>query len=164
MKSACLPTKGLLCLYDKQNNTWLLVDMEFLFSGSTRHFTRSLRSLVSNRFKHSKRNSISTRAHVSFFIYSVACGMFQAINVHGDYNFFPNSARIKVTQYNKMWLLGNRPRDKFPLQSLLLNQQTCGVTSYHVMDPFAHIFSSILCIALSLFTRKIIVARRFKNT
>ena len=30
MKSTFLPSKGLLCLYDKQNNTWLLVDMEFL--------------------------------------------------------------------------------------------------------------------------------------
>ena len=26
-----LVSKGLLCLYNKQNNTWLLVDMEFLF-------------------------------------------------------------------------------------------------------------------------------------
>ena len=32
MKSVLLVSKGLLCLYDKQNNTWLLVDMEFLFS------------------------------------------------------------------------------------------------------------------------------------
>ena len=71
MKSAFLPSKGLLCLYDKQNNTWLLVDMEFLFSCSTRHLTRSLRSLVSYRVKHSKRNSISTRAHVLFPIYAV---------------------------------------------------------------------------------------------
>ena len=31
MKSAFLLSKGLLCLYD-QNNTWLLVDMEFLLS------------------------------------------------------------------------------------------------------------------------------------
>ena len=69
MKWACLPIKGLLRLYDKQNNTWLLVDMEFLFSCSTRHLTRSLRSLVSNRVKHWKRNSISTRAHVLFSIY-----------------------------------------------------------------------------------------------
>ena len=68
MKSAFLPSKGLLCLYDKQNNTWLLVDMEFLFECSTRHLTRSLRSLVSYRVKHSKRNSISTRAQVLFFI------------------------------------------------------------------------------------------------
>ena len=29
MKSAFLPSEGLLCLYDKQNNTWLLVGMEF---------------------------------------------------------------------------------------------------------------------------------------
>ena len=71
MKSAFLPSKGLLCLYDKQNNTWLLVDMEFLFSCSTRHLTHSLRSLVSYRVKHSKRNSISTRAHVLFPIYAV---------------------------------------------------------------------------------------------
>ena len=49
MKSAFLPSKGLLCLYDKQNKTWLLVNMEFLFN--------------------SKRNSISTRAHVLFSIY-----------------------------------------------------------------------------------------------
>ena len=26
MRSAFLPRKGLLCLYDKQKNTWLLVD------------------------------------------------------------------------------------------------------------------------------------------
>ena len=44
MKSAFLPCKGLLCLYDKQNNTWLIVDMEFLFSCSTRHLTRELSS------------------------------------------------------------------------------------------------------------------------
>ena len=69
MNSAFLPSKGLLCLYDKQNNTWLLVDMEFLFSCSTWHLTRSLRSLVSYRVKHSKRNSISTRAQVLFSIY-----------------------------------------------------------------------------------------------
>ena len=69
MKSAFLPSKRPLCLYDKQNyNTWLLVDMEFLFSCSTRHLTRLLRSLVSYRVEHSKRNSISTRAHVLFSI------------------------------------------------------------------------------------------------
>ena len=61
-ESAFLLSKGLLCLYDKQNNTWLLVDMEFLFSCLARHLTRSLRSLLRYRVKHSKRNSISTRA------------------------------------------------------------------------------------------------------
>ena len=69
MKSAFLLSKGLLCLYDKQNNTWLLLDMEFLFSCSTRRLTRSLRLLVSYRVEHSKRNSISTRTHVLFSIY-----------------------------------------------------------------------------------------------
>ena len=61
MKSVFLLSRGLLCLYDKQNNTWLLVDMEFFFSWSIRHLTRSLRSLVSYRVKHSKGNSISKR-------------------------------------------------------------------------------------------------------
>ena len=69
MMSAFLVSKGLLCLYEKQNNTGFLVDMEFLFSCSTRHLTRSLRSLVSYRVKHSKRNSISTRAHELFSMY-----------------------------------------------------------------------------------------------
>ena len=46
MKSAFLLSKGLLCLYDKQNNTWLFVDMEFLFSCSTLHLTRELSSLT----------------------------------------------------------------------------------------------------------------------
>ena len=41
--------------------------MEFLSSCSPRHPTRSLRSFVSYRVDHSKRNSISTRAHVLFF-------------------------------------------------------------------------------------------------
>ena len=36
IKSTFLVSKGLLCLFDKQNNSWLLVDMKFLFSRSTR--------------------------------------------------------------------------------------------------------------------------------
>ena len=55
---------GLLCLYDKQNNTWARVDMKFLFLCSTQYLTLSQRTLVSYWDKHSKRISISTRAHV----------------------------------------------------------------------------------------------------
>ena len=69
MKSTFVVSKGLLCLYDKQDNTWLLVDMKFLLSFSTLHLTRSLRSLVSYRVERSKLNSISTRAHVLFSMY-----------------------------------------------------------------------------------------------
>ena len=54
----------------KQNNTWLLVDMKFLFSCSTRHRTRSLCSPVSYRFKHSERNPTSTHVHVLLSIYN----------------------------------------------------------------------------------------------
>ena len=46
MKSAFLVSKGLLCLYDKQNNTWLLVDMEFLLLCSTRREIPYLRALM----------------------------------------------------------------------------------------------------------------------
>ena len=35
MKWAFLPSKGYCVSCDKQNNTWLLADMEFLFSCST---------------------------------------------------------------------------------------------------------------------------------
>ena len=44
MKSAFLPSKGILCLYNRQNKTWLLGDLEFLFSCSTRHLTRCAHS------------------------------------------------------------------------------------------------------------------------
>ena len=49
MKSTFLVSEGLLCLYDKQNNTWLLVNMKFFFSFLNRHLIRSLRLLVSYR-------------------------------------------------------------------------------------------------------------------
>ena len=51
--------------------------MEFLLSCSIRHLTRSLCSFVSYRFEHSKRNCISTRAHVLFSIYHINCGVLQ---------------------------------------------------------------------------------------
>ena len=50
-----------LCLYNKHNDTWLLGDMEFLFSCSIQYLTCLLRSLVRYRFELSKRNSISLR-------------------------------------------------------------------------------------------------------
>lgn len=43
----------LVCLYDKRNNTWPLADMEFLLSCLARY-----------KVEHSKKISISTRAHV----------------------------------------------------------------------------------------------------
>ena len=42
------------------------LSVESLFSRSTRYLTRSLRTLVSYRVEHSKRNSISTRSHILF--------------------------------------------------------------------------------------------------
>ena len=50
----------LVGLYNKQNITCSLVDMNFILSCSTRYLTRSLRS----RVEHSKIKFISTRRHV----------------------------------------------------------------------------------------------------
>ena len=75
IESTFLVSKGLLYLYEKHNNTWLLVDMKFLVTCSTRHLTRSLSSLVSCWGKHSKRNSISKRTHVlsCVILYFISC-------------------------------------------------------------------------------------------
>ena len=57
-------TSSLVCLCNKQNITCPLLDMNFIFSCSTRHLTPSLRSLVRYRVEHSKIKFISTRGHV----------------------------------------------------------------------------------------------------
>ena len=59
-----LSVKGCCVYMINKKNTWLLEDMKFLFSCSTRNLTRTLRSFVSYRVEHSKRNSVSKRAHV----------------------------------------------------------------------------------------------------
>ena len=58
-------TSSLVCLCNKQNITCPLVDMNFIFSCSTRHLTRLLRSLVRYRVEHSKIKFISTCRHVT---------------------------------------------------------------------------------------------------
>ena len=62
-------TSLLVCLCNKQNITCPLVDINFIFSCSTRHLTRSLRSLVRYGVEHSKIKFISTRGHVIYIIY-----------------------------------------------------------------------------------------------
>ena len=49
-------TPSSVSLYNKQNNTWTLGDMEFIFS-------------CAHSISHSRINSISPRDHVLFFIY-----------------------------------------------------------------------------------------------
>ena len=71
MKLALLFTKGLLCLYDKQNNTWLLVDTEFLSSCSNRHLTRSLRSHVFKSIAHN--TAVSEKLEDKFHTYARPC-------------------------------------------------------------------------------------------
>ena len=91
VKYTFLVSKGLLCLYDKQNNIWLLVDMKFLFSRSTRHFTRSLRLLVSYRVKCSKRNSISS-APIYYSLFDCRhCITVSKSRTLTDFHLFANS-------------------------------------------------------------------------
>ena len=52
------------CWYNKQNITYSLMDMNFIFLCSTGYLTRSLRSLVKCWVDHSKIKFISTRGHV----------------------------------------------------------------------------------------------------
>ena len=63
---------SLASLYNKQNNTWLFVEMEFLFSCSTLYFIRLLPSLVRYQVTY-LRKFISTRTHAlsSFFFMRV---------------------------------------------------------------------------------------------
>ena len=51
----------LICSYNKQNNTWMLLDMEFLIRVQ---LDDSRSSLVRYQVEHKKRNSISRRTHV----------------------------------------------------------------------------------------------------
>ena len=56
------------CLYNEQNITCLLVDMNFIFSFSTQYLIISLRSLVRYRVEHSKIKFISTRGYVILYL------------------------------------------------------------------------------------------------
>jgi len=57
--------------YNKQNITCPLMEMNFIFSCSTRYLTRLLRLLVRYRVEHEKIKFISTRGHVLFSIYTI---------------------------------------------------------------------------------------------
>ena len=59
IKSTFLVSKGLFRLYDKQNDTWLIVDVKFFFSCSTRHLR-----LV--RCAHSWAINLNTRREIPY--------------------------------------------------------------------------------------------------
>ena len=57
---------SLVSLYNKQNNTWLLVDMEFLLSCLTWHLIRLLRLVVRNSISTHVLSSLCNLEKVSF--------------------------------------------------------------------------------------------------
>ena len=69
--------------------------MEFLFSCSIQHLTRPVRTLVSYRVTHSKRNSISTRAHVLFSIYLRVLGVSEVQHLYGKYFVFHMNLEVQ---------------------------------------------------------------------
>ena len=71
MSSLNSKTLSLVCLYNKQNITCLLVDKNFVFSYSTRYPTHSLRSLMRYQVEHSKIKFVSTRGHAISYIYNL---------------------------------------------------------------------------------------------
>ena len=64
-------------------------------------------------------NSREIRATTRKYIYSMACGMSQAIDVHGDNNFFRIQPGLRWPNLRRgcfhLRPNGNRPRDTFPL-------------------------------------------------
>jgi len=61
-------TSLLVCLSNKQNNTWTLGDMEFIFKCSHRYRTSERSERVRYRCEHLKINSISPSVHALFSI------------------------------------------------------------------------------------------------
>ena len=103
------------CLYNKQNITCLLMDMNFIFSWSTRYLTRSLRSLMRYRVDHSKIKLISTRGHVISSIY-LNISIIQLMKVlHPRLDFHP---LYLICSLQSSLLLG--PLSYSPQLSLLL--------------------------------------------
>ena len=68
-ESTFLVSKGLLCLYDKQNNTWLLVDIKIslLVLNSTSHSFAALTRGLSSCTLKEKFHILAH--HVLFYIY-----------------------------------------------------------------------------------------------
>ena len=93
---------SLVCLCNKHNITCPLVDINFIFSCSTQHLTRSLRSLVRYRVEHSKIKFISTRGHVissiSFSFGSRSCTSY----VRWKEKYFPSAERWRITKGHKL--------------------------------------------------------------
>ena len=64
-----------ISVYNKQNITWPLVDMNFIFPCSTRHLTSERSGRVRYRVERSKIKFISTRGHVISSIYTITKSM-----------------------------------------------------------------------------------------
>ena len=74
LESTFVVHKGLFCLYDEQNNTWLLVGMKFLFSCSTRCLTRS-------RCAHSWAIELNTRREIPHIRKPINYSLLIALNI-----------------------------------------------------------------------------------
>ena len=116
-------TSSLVRLCNKQNITCPLVDMNFIFSCSSRHLTSSLRSLVRYRVEHSKIKFISTRGHVissiSFFSSReksehIFLGMFLRKQGYHVTNF---ARKTKVSSY-KCWRWKNKKLSRLLVQCI----------------------------------------------
>ena len=95
------------------NREWYMGERRYgislqVFNSITRHLTRSLRSLMSDRVEHLKRNSISTHAHVLFPIYDIAraqeAGVSRGLRLESRATLMllscsPNFPRTSITRY-----------------------------------------------------------------
>ena len=91
------------CLYcNKQNNTWLLGDMEFLFSCSTWYLKSEYRERVRYPAEHSKRNSISLCVHLWFSIYC----LLDLLQISWNIQFLASYDRNKLQRRSSSFQLG----------------------------------------------------------
>ena len=129
------------------------MDMNFIFSWSTRYLTRSLRSLVRYRVDHSKIKFISTRGHV---ISSMYLSYLKLIRVRSLYHqpikhlvCYP----ITIFQLLNIWFIA--------IQSLFFSHHTSGLLlPDHFFLAIKHLFIVIQSVLFSYQTSSLLLSNQ----
>ena len=93
------------CLYNKQNNALLIIDMKYLFLCSSLYPTLLLHLTVRHWVKHPKRYSIFTHAHVFFSIsfFHHCRGRLRTVSI---IQVFTSSLQFKLHKFiYSLWIL-----------------------------------------------------------
>ena len=107
------------CLYNKQNNTWLLGNMEYLFKCSTSYLTFLLHSLVRYQVEHSKGKSISLSTCILFF---TCCGLFTNTTT---------AAKENRISFSQVWYLRVILRGRTGYELIYITNEAVGRVAYY---------------------------------